>query len=82
MVAVPGHDARALEDALGDTFYARPDVWLGGWRDARGVWHIEPAINLADRSDALMLGRLWDQVSVWDVTAAREIDPRGALQAA
>lgn len=79
MVAMPGHETRRARGWLGfgelaDDVFSLPDVWLGGWLDS-GSLLIEPSVNVRDLGDALLLGRVWGQVSVWDVANERELDP-------
>lgn len=82
MVAIPGHETRvrdawsaqhAIADALTDPIFAEPGIWLGGWQESADTLLIEPAVNIADRNTAVILGRIWDQVSIWDVSEGEEI---------
>lgn len=82
MVAMPDHthlvkhsQVLSTVNALTeDPVFDLPDVWLGGWWHD-GMVYLEPAVNVANREDALLLGRVWEQVSVWDVAGERELDP-------
>lgn len=87
VVSLPDHDrtldlftapdsrdmvAVALDYVLSDHVYGRPGIYLGGWPHA-GAFHLEPAVILRRRADAITLGRALGQCSIWDLSAGAEI---------
>jgi len=52
--------------------------YLGVWHEKdKGRVHLDVAQNVADRDKAVALGRRRDQISIWDVEAADEIQTGG-----
>lgn len=93
MVSLPGHthqypdsvmkDPHQLAAAIDHTLmsekeiFKKPGVHLGGWVSDGKLW-LDPSENIADREQAVKMGRSRNQVAIWDVQGGQEIDTGGS----
>lgn len=57
---------------------SRPGAHLGLWHDVKhGEIAIDISIKVQSRSEAVKLGRDWNQQAIWDVANFEEIDTGG-----
>lgn len=72
--AVLNGSRRALRLAVEGVRRAYPDApYIGTWRDAEGVIHLDPVVVLPDRASALALGRALGQLAVWSFADESEL---------
>lgn len=51
-----------------------PPYYLGGWYNSKkDLWELETSANIIDRKTAIAFGRLFNQVSIWDLNKSKEI---------
>lgn len=94
MVAMTGHTKQLPESILEDpdeaaaavvdyldaneeVFRGSPNVYLGGWIEDGKFW-LEPSENIADREEAMRVGRERDQIAIYDVATGEFPDTGGA----
>ena len=78
-VAVPGgihRFARIPEHTAMDVLSIdAPDSvpYIGTWRDNDGQVYVDPVVILPDRESALILGRAFGELAVWDFSTGTEV---------
>ncbi len=73
---IPAHVAAHINANRG--VYASPNTYIGGWRSPyTGKVHLEPSRNIPYPQIAKGLGKVRNQVSIWDNQKYREINTGG-----
>lgn len=71
--------ARALKTHLDqnvDKYLREPNLYIGGWVKDGKLW-IEPSDNWSNKAQAVRLGKMRDQIAIWDVVNFQEIQTGG-----
>lgn len=91
MVALTGHTAQLSMDldtgtltkevndylsAEREIFSTIPNLFLGGWVEGGMLW-LEPSTRVTSRTVAIELGRVTDQIAIFDVAAGETIPTNG-----
>jgi hypothetical protein len=53
--------------------WANSENCLGAWRDHTGLWYLDVSKVLSDKGQALLVGQLYHQVAIYDLTNNADI---------